>query len=192
MERYWLLTNTTYGTWLPGDSRGFVGRVWDRRPEDETLEVRTTHNHVNSEYDVDIPGLAAASEKLMKGSPIYLTLPQAEELVEQFLETARFRHWQIEAMAIMANHFHLVVGVSGDPEPSKILADFKSWGSRRLTTKFGRPASDTWWTARGSKRKLPDESAVRNATRYVLESQFQPLVIWPTNPQSDSPASVRT
>ena len=30
--RYWLLTSTTYGTWLPGDERGFVGRVWDTRP----------------------------------------------------------------------------------------------------------------------------------------------------------------
>ena len=27
MERYWLLTNTCYGNWLPGDARGFVGRV---------------------------------------------------------------------------------------------------------------------------------------------------------------------
>src|SRR5947209_816005 len=28
MDRYWFLTWTTYGTWLPGDARGFVGRVW--------------------------------------------------------------------------------------------------------------------------------------------------------------------
>ena len=26
MDRYWLLTWTTFGTWLPGDQRGFVGR----------------------------------------------------------------------------------------------------------------------------------------------------------------------
>jgi len=25
MDRYWLLTTTTYGTWLPGDSRQRTG-----------------------------------------------------------------------------------------------------------------------------------------------------------------------
>jgi len=28
----WLLTWTTYGTWLPGDERGFVGFIQDARP----------------------------------------------------------------------------------------------------------------------------------------------------------------
>jgi len=27
MERHWFLTWTTYGTWLPGDDRGFVCNV---------------------------------------------------------------------------------------------------------------------------------------------------------------------
>lgn len=26
-DRHWLLTSTTYGTWLPGEERGFVGAV---------------------------------------------------------------------------------------------------------------------------------------------------------------------
>jgi hypothetical protein len=29
MDRFWLLTWTTYGTWLPGDERGFVSEVRD-------------------------------------------------------------------------------------------------------------------------------------------------------------------
>ena len=39
-HRYWLLTWTTYGTWLPGDDRGFVSPVrkssldnWQRQNE---------------------------------------------------------------------------------------------------------------------------------------------------------------
>ncbi len=30
----WLLTSTTYGTWLPGDPRGSVTSVLDFRPEE--------------------------------------------------------------------------------------------------------------------------------------------------------------
>ena len=106
----------------------------------------------------------------MKGSPIHLNGSQAEEALSQFLETAGFRQWSLLAGAVMFNHFHLVVGVIGDPKLSKILGDFKSWGTRRLTRTFGAPASKTWWTSRGSKRRLCDEEAVASAIVYVLEA----------------------
>ncbi|MFL5243270.1 MAG: hypothetical protein ACJ8FY_14285 [Gemmataceae bacterium] len=41
------------------------------------------------------------------------------------------------------------------------------------------PPSETWWTTKGSKRKLPDERALENAINYVLYKQAHPLVIWP-------------
>ena len=89
----------------------------------------------------------------------------------------------------MFNHFHLVVGVKGDPEPGKILGDFKSWGTRRLSREFGKPSSETWWTSCGSKRKLPDRAAVIGAARYALFKQPNPLVTWSPklgkNPTSD-------
>jgi hypothetical protein len=78
----------------------------------------------------------------------------------------------------MFNHFHIVVGVSGDPMPSKVLGDFKSWATRALSQRFGAPASDTWWTERGSKRKLPNEEAILAAIHYVLYDQPNPLVTW--------------
>jgi hypothetical protein len=71
----------------------------------------------------------------------------------------------------------LVVGVEGDPEPADILGDFKSYGSRALNRRWGRPASDTWWTESGSKQKLQDEAHVLAAIRYVMHQEF-PLVLW--------------
>jgi hypothetical protein len=67
--------------------------------------------------------------------------------------------------------------VPGDPDPTKVLGDFKSYGSRALTAQCGNPASDTWWTYGGSKRKLPNEAAVLAAIEYV-RSQHDPLVVW--------------
>src|SRR5688572_12943219 len=114
----------------------------------------------------------------MKGKPIHLTRVQAEALLHQFQETARVRKWQLRAVSIMFNHFHIVVGVLGDPRPGKILGDFKSWGTRTLSQRFGAPQSETWWTERGSKRKLPNEKAIRDAVYYVLYKQPRPLVTW--------------
>jgi hypothetical protein len=51
MDRYWFLTWTTYGTWLPGDARGFVGRVWN-----EDLGPRVKHNEPGTPYDANLPG----------------------------------------------------------------------------------------------------------------------------------------
>ena len=59
--------------------------------------------------------------------------PHAETALTQFRETADVRGWSIRAVAIMFNHFHIVVGVPGDPPPSKILGDFKSWTTRALS-----------------------------------------------------------
>jgi hypothetical protein len=49
MDRYWLLTNTLYGTWLPGSERGFVGHVLDHRPDDAANDRRITHNTIGEE-----------------------------------------------------------------------------------------------------------------------------------------------
>jgi REP element-mobilizing transposase RayT len=178
MDRYWLLTNTFYGTWLPGKVQGFVGQVWDHRPDDSPDKRRVRHDAVTTDYDADTPGLERAAMELMKGPPIILTSDQASALFEQLQETARFRGWELRAVAIMHNHVHIVVGVNGDPDPSKNLGDFKSWGTRKLSERFGAPPSKTWWTERGSKRKLQDETAISAASRYVIFEQPSPLLTW--------------
>ena len=159
MNRFWLLTNSCYGTWLPGDERGFVGRVWEHRPGDPDAP-RVAHAEQFSRIDREIPGLEAAAKSRLRGDPIRLDSARAASLLVQFRETASFRKWTLRAVAIMSNHFHIVVGVPGDPDPAKILGDFKSWGTRRLNAEFGVPASGTWWTQSGSKRRLDAARAV--------------------------------
>lgn len=170
-DRYWLLTTTTYGTRLPGDDRGFVSPVRD----DTGREV--IHNIPGTPIDARIPTLEAYARNSLKCDPILLSRQHAEVLLEQFQETASFRGWQLLAVAIIANHVHIVVGVPGDPEPSELLGDFKSYGSRRLNQRFGKPKSGTWWTESGSRRKLPDHGAILAAIRYVM-NQERPLLVW--------------
>ena len=178
MDRQWLLSNTCYGTWLPGTARGFIGRVWEHRPPDPEEVPRIARDLPGTPYDEEIPGLEQAARERMKGPPIHLETQHAETTLAQFRETAGHRGWEIRAVAIMFNHFHIVVGVPGDPEPSKILGDFKSWATRQLSERFGAPPSKTWWTERGSKRKLPNEIALAAAIHYVLYDQPNPLLTW--------------
>src|SRR5437870_3184356 len=107
VDRFWFLTWTTYGNWLPGDPRGFVGQLRDPNG------LPYIHNLPGTPYDADLPPLAAAMRAAMKGPPIRLQLDQAPPLLDQFQETAAYRTWLLLAVGIMANHLHLVVGVPG-------------------------------------------------------------------------------
>ena len=46
-----------------------------------------------------------------------------------------------------------------------------------LAKGWGPPASEAWWTSRGSKRKLVGRRAVVGAVEYVRD-QLQPLNVW--------------
>jgi len=183
--RAWLLTNTTYGSWLPGDPRGSVTSVRDQRPDDPASAVRIEHDIPGEPYEDELPGLELSARQQMSGPPIYLDRPQAEAVLAQFQETATYRGWSLRAVAIMFNHFHLVVRVPGDPKPGKVLADFKAYATRTLNRRYGRPPSETWWTEKGSKRKLKNADALAAAINYVLYRQPNPLVVW----SADEPAA---
>ena len=174
--RFWLLTSTTYGTWLPGDQRGFVGRVWETRPNDQACTtLRRQHNQPGETYDADIPGLLFASQRFMKGRPVWLTVEHAEVILGQFQVTSDYRGWMLHAASVMANHFHTIVEAPLETSAEDILRDLKSYASRQLNSRFGKPSGGTWWTASGSKRALNRIDRLDRPIRYVL-NQHQFLV----------------
>jgi len=176
--RSWLLSNTMYGTWLPGDERGSVTSVRDARPEDAAGDFRFEHDLPGTPWEEDLPGLHRAAAAQLKGPPIHFDLEKAEMVLAQFQETAAYRDRVLLAVSIMYNHFHMVVQVADDPDPGRMLADFKAYASRALNRRFGKPPSDTWWTTKGSKRKLKDGQALAAASHYALYKQPKPLVVW--------------
>jgi hypothetical protein len=174
MDRHWLITWTCYGTWLPGDARGFVGNVRDQDGS------QVSHNLPGTPFDADIPPLEAFVREHMKGSPVYLDKADSEALIAQYCETAIIREWTLHAASVMHNHTHVVVGVSGDPGPAWILETLKSWATRALKKRRVIPTNGSFWTAKGSKRKLPNHDALTAAVVYVVKKQPNPLAVYST------------
>jgi REP element-mobilizing transposase RayT len=171
IDRSWFLTWTTYGTWLPGDARGSVSDVRN----DLGMKVRqNAPGERSSEYR---PSLANYARDRMNEDAVWLDRSHAEQLFDQFVETAAFRKWTLFAVAIMANHIHVVMGVLDDPAPDDLKKDIKAYASRRLNRQFGPRPHRTWWTEGGSARKLDDEASIREAVRYVRGQEF-PLLLW--------------
>ena len=171
MTRYWFMTSTFYGNWLPGDARGSVsGRHF--LDDDKII-----NNQFGDAYDSSMPNLEAFSRKQMKGPPVQLNLDQARLVMRQFHETTAVRGWHMRAAAIMNNHMHWLVAAAEADLAATILRDYKAYASRKLTQCSGRPASGPWWTEGGSTRLLPDEAALARVTEYVA-AQKNPLVVW--------------
>jgi REP element-mobilizing transposase RayT len=167
----WLLTWSTYGTRLPGDARGFVSRL--RTDTGGTV----IHNQPGTPVDADIPALRRYAESIMTQPATLLTAEQAGVVAEQFRETAAYRRWPLHAIAVMADHVHLVVDAPDAITSAKLLTDFKAYSTRRLDRDFGGGMKRRWWTERGSTRALKHADAVAAAVAYV-KNQHEPLVVW--------------
>ena len=176
----YLLTWTTYGTWLPGDERGFVSRV----PDDQGSHV--IHNLPGEPYDGDEPAVRKAADARRQGAPVKLDRAAAEVCADALREVCEKYNVTIHAGAIMATHVHLVV-TSDEAEGPRLLNLFKGVSSRRLGQRFGRQPSGSWWTASGSRRLLREGDAIENAVNYV-RNQPSLLVAFECAPRDIPPS----
>lgn len=144
------LTIATYGTWLPGDQRGWVEYQRGWRMPDPVRELE-----------------AAAR---MSGTPTILT-PRARELVAtQVRETCSYRGWICHAVNCRSNHMHAVI-TALNTTPKKVRADLKAWCTRRLKQQSQAPCADQWWAERGSIRWIFDEVALERVVLYTTDAQ---------------------
>ena len=167
---YWLFTWRTYGSWLPGQE-GFVGHY--RAPSGRRV---IDHDH-GTPTAADSPGLEGYVRSVMRAAPVVLSPVQADAVLAQLHETARFRGRVVVAVAVLATHVHLVFGAPGLPDSARMLADWKGYASRALSLLTPEAVDSVWWAEKGSKRRLLDENSVNRATSYVRD-QLHPLTTW--------------
>jgi REP element-mobilizing transposase RayT len=145
----YLLTWTCYGTWLPGDARGWVDGV--------------THEACPSAA----PEREQQARQLMVEEAVTLNEAERELVAATIRDHCKVRGWSLHAVNVRTNHVHVVVGLSAAPD--KALRELKAWSTRRL--KGASPGRERWWTEGGSKRYLWKEESVAAAIAYVVEQQ---------------------
>ena len=161
---YALVTSTTYGNWLPGDERGFVDG--------------SEQNVYGTPYRKAEPELKRYATELLKSETVFLDRKQAETILVQWQKETRKLDWHLFVVAVMSNHFHLVVAAPQDTDKAALLNRFKSRASFALNKHFGKR---TWWTSSGSVRFSFDEPALQARLNYV-KNQKNPLILW-ENPE---------
>jgi len=147
----YFLTWTTYGTWLPGDSRGWVNR---RRNGGVIVEA-------------PCPALESYARGLMKDPPVVLDLKMREAADAAMREACREFGWTIHALDVRSNHVHVVV-TACNASPGKVMGILKVRGTQALNAMGFGGDGDRWWAKDGSKRILNTPASVEAAIRYVM------------------------
>jgi REP element-mobilizing transposase RayT len=152
----YFLTWTTYGTWLPGDERGWFEKPGQFRPPD--------------------PQRKAAAEALMAEEPCVLDAEQRRLVEQTIAKHCALRGWHLHVVNCRTNHVHVVVTANARPEV--VRDQFKAWCTRHLKELQRKTSADAslrvrvhWWTERGSERSLNDRNSLTEAIQYVRDYQ---------------------
>ena len=153
----YFITWTTYGTWLPGDKRGWIKRG---------------HAGVKDpDWRLEDDSCARMAE------PAVILSDTQRALIENTIRRhCEIRSWQLHAANARTTHVHVVV--STDREPDEVMNQLKAQCSRVLSDAAGlkervakKAGRRRWFTEGGDKEEIHDEEHLRNAIRYVLEGQ---------------------
>ena len=148
---------TTYGTWLPGDWRGWVVKGVSRSQEPD-------------------PELERQSRERMVESAVLMSTAQCATVEQTIADHCRIRKWTLHAVNARSNHVHVVV--TADRDPDEVRDQLKAWCARKLSdaeglaTKVAKKAGRRhWFTEGGDCEVIGDEEYLANAIRYVLDGQ---------------------
>ncbi len=150
----YFITWTTYGSWLPGDARGWVKRGAGLQAADSQREQ--------------------TARLKMTEDAVVLTPAQRQIVDEVIVQHCQIRRWTPHARNVRTNHVHAVVTAATAPET--VREQLKAWGSRRLSehaelSGHGSDGCRRWWTEKGDIEWIFEEWRLVDVIEYVLHCQ---------------------
>jgi len=162
----YFLTWSTYGTWLPGDERGWV---------------RYRHG-----MQLPDPIVEREAKARMKEDACRLDHEERRLVESTIADHCRARGWTLYAVNCRSNHVHVVVAATVH-DPKTMREQFKAWCTRRLKeladarrrpiipqATSGDVVREKWWAERGSGLYLNDEESLEAVIDYVQLAQDPP------------------
>ena len=161
----YIITFSTYGTWLHGDKRGSVNKE---------------HNQYGSAFATSGLVLHRKEQSTLKNTPSILGQSQRQVVLEAILQVCRFRGWFAHVVHVRSNHVHIVV--SGKKKPEKMMVDFKAHATRAIKRDHNkRTIIKKYWTRHGSTKYLWTKESLVSAIGYVKNEQGQMMKFGSTN-----------
>jgi REP element-mobilizing transposase RayT len=152
----YFLTWTTYGSWLPGDDRG-----WMEKP---------------GQFRSPSPFRMSEARQAMAETEFTLSWPERQLVEDTIRNHCKLRGWELHAVNCRTQHVHVVV-TAPNHHPKDVLNQLKAWCTRRLKERqidvltATQEVRKNWWTQGGSKRRIYSRSSLDEVIWYALEGQ---------------------
>ncbi|MBS0206785.1 MAG: transposase [Planctomycetes bacterium] len=143
------ITFTTYGTWLPGDRRGW--RKWKTGAQPSQ------------------PLLENWCRERMQEQPLLLSEPHRKKVEAVIRDHAKIRGWLLHAVSVRSNHVHIAVTVDGSPKRAR--DQFKANATRVLREPPHAIANDKIWTKGGDIQFVDTDDGLHQVVIYITEAQ---------------------
>lgn len=157
----YFVTFACYGARLHGEDSGSVDRH---------------HNLVGSRLLEPDAQRRMAERRLMLQDPYVLDEAGRAMVLAAIQRHCAHRGWNLLAAHVRSSHVHAVVEVEARPE--RIMNEFKSYASRALNQLGSYGPDRKRWARHGSTRWLWKDEDVRQALRYVIEEQGEPMALF--------------
>ena len=145
----YFITWTTYGTWLPGDSRGWRKTKAGEQPPQPLLEDWCRDR--------------------MTEESVMLNGDQRKKVEDVCHRHAEIRGWMLHALSVRSNHVHLAV--TADADPKKVRDQFKANATRVLRLPSATLDKKKIWTKGGDIEIVDGEDSLEQVAQYITEAQ---------------------
>ncbi|MBQ9812366.1 MAG: transposase [Thermoguttaceae bacterium] len=153
MYKYWFVTFSTFGSWLPGDERG--SHRWNG---DAIKPNRALQSFVQIGMRREPVRLINASER--------------QCAFQAIVESCKKRGWSLGALNVRTEHVHMLVYTELEEESETIAQAVKSKATQRLRRYFERfKADEPVWSRGYDSLKVENLDMWRETVKYTLLKQ---------------------
>ena len=146
----YMITWTTYGSWLQGDKRGYV--------KDSRILAKNE-------------SLRKGNTKRLKADPLELNHREREIVYEAIVDSAKILGQKIHAIVVCSNHVHIVAQRTSE-SIEMVVSRYKN--AARLALQ-ANGFVDRVWTRGFDKRFCFDQQQLQSRIKYVQAHREQPV-----------------
>ena len=157
----YFITFGCHGAHLHGDESGSV----DRR-----------HNLFGGRLVEANPQRAEAERRNMDQQAYVIDHESRTTVLQAVVEVCSHRQWILLAAHVRSHHVHVIVEAEVPPE--KVMNDLKAYASRALNGLEPEKPGRRRWARHGSTRWRWKGQDVREAIRYGIEEQGEPMAVF--------------
>ncbi len=164
--RWFHIEFNTFGTWLPGDPRGF---------RDHDHRIHSSGDYRNPPPRSEHQALHRWVSKRLQQQAVQLTAPQREEVGRLLIHALNRRDMHVLALAVSSNHAHALIAADSD---DSLLRKAVGNAKRQISHAMRASIPGSLWQRKIGVRTVRDERHLHNAAAYIARHADEGAWVW--------------